>query len=133
MWLPLVVPGLVALTVHGAGLRPGPPLDKIVQILLGSLVYGGMPYAVIAIWATVWIGRRPEPEIRRRALQTPLWTIAAFLMIPTIVVLRGGEATMAAALFVMGAVCILGIGYVYVAMVFGLRAAIFGAFEPDPG
>jgi len=36
-------------------------------------------------------------------------------------------------LFVLGAIAILGVGCVYVAIVFGLRAAFFGAFEPDPG
>ena len=133
VWLPLVVPGLVALVVHGAGLRSDPPLSKIIQVLLMSLMYGGMPYAVIAMWATFWIGRRPEPEIRRRALQAPLWTIAAFVMVPAMVVLGGGPLAVAIALFVLGAIAILGVGYVYVAIVFGLRAAFFGAFEPDPG
>ena len=67
IWLPLVVPTLGAGLVHGLGVAEDVgALRKIIQILLMSLLYGGVPYLPLALWATWWVGGRPEPEIRRR-------------------------------------------------------------------
>jgi hypothetical protein len=37
---------------------------------------------------------------------------------------------MAVAVFVLGAIVILGLGYAYVLAVFGMRKAFFGAYRP---
>jgi hypothetical protein len=126
LWLPLVVPSLVALAVHGAGVPSVFPFG----LLLASLLYGGLPYAVVAIVGTLWIGSRREHDIRRQALRTPLWMIAAYIPIPALIGLRSGNAGMAVAVFVLGAVVILGLGYAYVFAVFGMRKVFFGGYQP---
>ena len=126
LWLPLLVPSLVAFAVYGAGVPPVFPLG----LLLASLLYGGLPYAAIAIWGTLWIGSHPEDDIRRQALRTPLWMIAAYISIPAVTGLRSGDAGMAGAVFVLGAAVIAAPGYAYVLVVFGMREVFFGAFRP---
>ena len=123
LWLPLVVPGLFVLAVNGAGLPPIFPF----AILVYSLILGGLPYAAVAIWGTLWIGSRPEGDIRRQALVTPLWTILAYVPIPVLIGVRSGDTGMAVANFVLGAVMIVVLGYCYVLLVFGLREAFFGS------
>ena len=120
--LPLAPPALVVFLVHGLGMPvPPEPLESLFQLLLGSLLFGGLPYLVIAIIGMVWIGRWSEAQLRRRALQAPLWMIVAFLIMPILLVLRVGPLDMALGVFVLGAICILVLGYVYVMIVFGLR------------
>jgi hypothetical protein len=56
VWLPLAIPALVATAVHAAGWSPSlSPVVKLVQLLLFSGVYGGLP---LAAWATWWIDGR---------------------------------------------------------------------------
>jgi hypothetical protein len=78
VWLPIALPSLVAALFHGLGL--GPTGSEILTLLLASLVYGGLPYAPIALFATFWIDGRPEAEIRRRAVRAPFWMIVSFLI-----------------------------------------------------
>lgn len=127
VWLPLLVPGLVAVAVHGGGLGPGSgPLQKLVQLMLVSLIYGGMPYAALAIWATIRVDRRPEREIRRRALLAPLLMVAVWLLATTVFAILSREARMSLALAGLGAVVIIPLGYAYVAIVMLLRRAMDG-------
>ena len=129
VWLPLAVPALVAFMVHGLGFGPtGSSLDKVFQIQLMSLAYGGVPYAPIAIWATFWIDSRPERDIRRRALQAPLWMIVTFLMFATYLAIVSGNLIMAAAVFVLGVMGIVALGYFYVVIVFSLRDVLYGPY-----
>src|SRR5688572_533550 len=128
VWLPLLVPGLVAVAVHAVGLRPSfPPLVKLVQLLLVSGMYGGLPYAVVAAGTTWWIDRRPEPQIRRRALQAPLWMLAAWLLFAASLGVVSGRVDTILGLAALGAVVILPLGYAYVALVFLLRRWIDSA------
>lgn len=122
VWLPLVIPALVASVVHLAGWRPEfPPVAKLVQLLLVSGIYGGLPYAVLATWATWWIGRRPELEIRRRAAWAPLLMVAVWLPLAAVLGMLAGSAEMFLGLAGLGTVAILLLGYAYVALVFVLR------------
>lgn len=122
VWLPLVVPAIVAIGVHVLGFDPdGGPLVKIVQLLLMSGVYGGPVYLLVAAWATWWIDSRPEREIQRRALMAPLLMLAAWIALAVILSAIFGEVRMFAALAGLGAVMIVGLGYLYVALVFFLR------------
>ena len=129
VWLPIAMPALVVLLVHGLGLRGiGISLDEVFQILLASLVYGGIPYAPIAIWATFWIDNHPERDIRRRALQTPLWMILTFLMFAAYLAVVSGELIMATVVFVLGVMGIVSLGYLYVVIVFSLRDVLCGPY-----
>ena len=130
VWLPLAIPGLVAFLVHGLGIGvTDSSFDKVVQILLGSLLYGGVPYAPIALWATFWIDSRSEEEIRRRAVRSPLWMIVSFAAFCVLLGVRSANLTMAAALFGFGAIMILAVGYLYVIIVFMLRDAGFDPYH----
>jgi hypothetical protein len=72
-----------------------------------------------------WIGTRPECEIRRRALLTPLLMILAFSPWPAVIVLQG-DIKQALGVFLLGAAVILVLGYAYVPIVFAMRALLFG-------
>lgn len=123
LWLPIAVPGAVAFVVNGLGIpATEPPLTKIVQLMIVSLVYGGIPYAVLALWGTWWVGGRSESEIRRRALAAPLLMIAVwipFAMLPSIL---SGKFEMFLGLVALGSVGAIVLGYAYVGLVFALRA-----------
>lgn len=123
--LPLVVPAAVAVLVNGAGLRPdsGPAL-KLFQLLLASLVYGGLPYLVAAVFATVWIDRRPEPEIRRLAIRAPFWVIAACIPLVAFMALRAGSLVIFLGVMGLAIAATLVLGYAYIGVVFLLRAAL---------
>ena len=122
VWVPLIVPGVVAIAVHLVGLRPDDgPLLKPVQVLRMSGVYGGLPYALLAAWGTWWIDSRPEPEIRRRALIAPLLMLGVWIAFATILGGLARSVAMFAGLTGLGAVMILSLGYIYVALVFLLR------------
>ncbi len=122
IWLPLALPALTAGIVHGLGLRPGyGPLSKIVQILLISLVYGGAPYAVLAVWGTWWVGGRSEPEIKRLMMRAPLLMVAVFVPTAVAAGIGVGQSVPFIALAVLGAVIIIPLGYAYVALVVLLR------------
>src|SRR5687767_8511350 len=88
VWIPLLLPLAAAVAVNGLGVATtSRPLEKLVQIMLISLIYGGIPYLVLALWATWWIGDHSEREIRRRAMVAPLLMIGAwslFALIPSV-------------------------------------------------
>ena len=126
LWIPLAVPAAVVTAVHGFGMRaPEGPVATFVQVMLISAVYGGLPYALLALWGTWWIDRRSEPEIRRRALLAPLWMIAAWIPFATLPSVLSGKLEMFVGLVALGAVYALGLGYLYVGLILGLRA-LFG-------
>lgn len=122
VWLPLLVPALVALVVQGLGLRgAGGAVDEGVQILLMSGIYGGIPYAALAAWASWWIGGQPESRIRRRALVAPFWMLGAWVTFALLTVLVHRDLRMAAGLAGLGAAVVLPLGYAYVVVVLLLR------------
>lgn len=122
VWLPLVVPALVAVGVHAAGVHPSSrPAAGVVQLLLVSGLYGGFPYAVMAAYGTWWIDRRPESQIRRRALRAPLWMLVAWLAFAAFLGIVSGRVQIFLGLAALGTVVIFPLGYAYVALVFLLR------------
>jgi hypothetical protein len=130
VWLPLALPGLAALLVHGLGFGPtGSSFDKVLQILLISLLYGGVPYAPIAIWASFWIASRAEHDIRRQALRAPLWMILMFLLFVAVLAIKSEQLVAAALVFVLGVIAILTLGFLYVVFVFSLRDVFFGPYR----
>src|SRR4051794_5113751 len=76
LWLPLALPAAATVLVRVVGVRAlGWPLDDAFSILVYSFLYGGVPYALLALWATWWIGKRPEREIERLVVRAP-WLMA---------------------------------------------------------
>jgi len=129
IWLPLAVPTLVAGLVHGLGMTVDVgPLRKVVQILLMSLVYGGVPYAPLALWATWWVGGRSEPEIRRLMLRAPLLMVAVFVPVAVVAGVVVGQPVPFIAVAVLGAIITIPVGYTYVGLVVLLRKH-FGPLE----
>jgi hypothetical protein len=122
VWLPLVVPALVAVAVHVVGLQPSSPaVAGLVQLLLISLLYGGFPYAVLAAYGTWWIDGRPESQIRHRALRAPLWMLAAWLPFAAFLGVASRRVEIFLGLAGLGAIVIFPLGYAYIALVFLLR------------
>jgi hypothetical protein len=122
VWLPLVLPALVAGLVHGVGIViDAGPLRKIVQILLASLLYGGVPYAMLAIWATWWLGGRSEPEIKRVILVSPLIMAVGFAVVSAATGIAVGHVGPFLAVAVLGAIISIPLGYGYVGLVLLLR------------
>lgn len=115
VWVPLALPLLVALLAHGFGIPDG-PLHEPVEVLLYSLLYGGLPYLCLAIWATFRIDHRPEPEIRRLALFAPLLMLAAYAIQCAAFGVFTSEWRVAGALLLIGTGFVLGLGYAYVAI-----------------
>ena len=125
VWLPLALPAAVAVLVHGFDVDPGAgATSKIVQILLMSLLYGGPVYGPLALWATWWIGRRTEAQIRTLMVRAPLLMIAVFVPVALLTGLAAGAPGPFAAVAGLGAIVILAIGYGYVAFVSLLRAGL---------
>ena len=125
VWLPLLVPAGTAFVVHVLGLHPTfQPILKFVQLLLISGVYGGVPYLVLAVYASWWIDNRSERLIRRRALQAPLWMIALWTPVAAVVGILYGRLDTFAGLVGVGVLFIVPLGYAYVAVVLLLRTAM---------
>ena len=125
LWLPLAVPAAVVLVVSGLGLRPdGGPALKVVQLLLASLVYGGVPYTVAALAASFWLGARSEREIRRLALRAPFWVIAACVPFVAFIAIRARSLPIFAGVMGLSIAATLVLGYAYVGIVFLLRDAL---------
>jgi hypothetical protein len=122
VWLPLVIPGLVWAGARLFGLPAFELLHDLAVTLLLSLLYGGVPYAVLAAWATWWIDCRDETEIRRQAFRAPLLMLAAFVPFALTIGAAGGHALGGAmVLLLFGAPYILVLGYGYVGLVFLIR------------
>jgi len=122
VWLPLIVPGVLTLAARGLGFRPSAlPLGEIIVL---SGMYGGLPYAVIALWGTWWIDSRPERQIRRRALQAPLWMLIPWALFAAVIGVLARRIDAFAGLAGLGTVIIIPLGYAYVGVVFLLRSAL---------
>ena len=84
------------------------------EMLAYSLLYGGLPYAILAIWATWWVGRHSEAEIRRLMVRAPLLMGSIFVPLALIVGFMVGAPGPFAAVAVFGLLNILVLGYAYV-------------------
>lgn len=125
VWLPLLVPSLVVLIHHGIEWRSEAwPVTKVVQLLLMSLMYGGVPYALLSVWATWWMGRRSENEIKRLMLRAPI--LMGVLYLPFAVtagMLAGAPIGPFLAVGALGAIVAIPLGYAYVGLVWLIREA----------
>lgn len=122
IWLPLALPALVAGLVHGLGVAvDAGPLQKLTQILLMSLAYGGVPYAVLAIWATWWVRGRSESEIKRLMMLAPFLMVGVFVPVAVLAGIVVGQPVPFIALAVLGTIVTIPLGYLYVGLVVLLR------------
>src|SRR5919106_4298144 len=104
IWLPILVPLIVVL----AAIAVGRPLAQgiVVEVLFYSLLIGGVPYAVLAAWATWWVGGRSESEIRRLMFRAPLLMVAVFAPLALMVGLIVGQVGPFVAVAALGTVII---------------------------
>jgi hypothetical protein len=119
IWMPIVIPA-VLLGLAKAVRLPIADID-VLEILVYSGIYGGVPYLPLALWATWWVGDRPEVEIRRMMFRAPLLMVALFAPAAIVVGLVVGALKPFAAVAIIGSVVIIPLGYVYVALAVALR------------
>ena len=122
IWLPVLVPAALITVANTLNLRLS--AGVLWEILAYSLLYGGVPYAVLAAWATWWVGGRPEVAIRRLMFRAPLLMAAVFApmaLVVGVVVAAPGPFT---AVAVLGSVIILPLGYAYVGLAVLLRRGL---------
>ena len=124
IWLPLVVPA-AAIAIARA-LDVGLADVLLVEMLAYSILYGGLPYAALAAWATWWVGGRTEDEIRRLMFRAPLLMAGVFAPFALVLGVAVGAPAPFAAVAMLGCVVILLLGYCYVALTLLLRRS-FGA------
>lgn len=128
IWLPLIVPAALVAVMELLDLRPANVVArKLVQLLTSSLLYGGLPYAGLAVWASWWITGRPEPEIRRQMFRAPLVMAGVFALTAVLVGIGVGRPGPFIAVAVLGAIVAVPLGYAYVALVVWLRHVCGGA------
>src|SRR5688572_11262885 len=119
IWLPLVVPA-AAIGIARA-LDVGLADVLLVEMLAYSILYGGLPYAALAVWATWWIGGRTEVEVRRLMFRAPFLMAGVFVPLALTLGISVGAPAPFAAVAVLGCVVILLLGYSYVALTLLLR------------
>ena len=122
IWLPLLVPTVVIVVARTLRLRLADGL--LWEMLAYSLFYGGLPYGVLAIWATWWVGRHSEDEIRRLMLYAPLLMAGVFVPLALIVGFAVGAPGPFAAVAALGLLTILVLGYAYVGLAVLLRRGL---------
>ncbi|HET9266628.1 MAG TPA: hypothetical protein VFO31_00635 [Vicinamibacterales bacterium] len=120
IWLPIAIPA--ALLGMTQALRlPLADISMVLEILVGSLVIGGVPYFFLALWGTWWVGDRPEAEIRRMMFRAPLLMVALFASAALVGGLVFDSFMPSVAVALLGSVVILPLGYAYVALAVALR------------
>jgi hypothetical protein len=121
IWLPILVPAVVMVVGHTLELRLADGL--LWEMLAYSLIYGGLPYVFLAIWATWWVGRHSEVEIRVVMVCAPL--LMASIFVPLALLLGWAVGARGfAAITVFGLLNILVLGYVYVGIALLLRRVL---------
>ena len=119
IWLPILVPAALILVANAFSLRLS---DGVAwEVLAYSLLYGGVPYAALAMWATWWVGGRAEAEIRRLMFRAPLLMVAVFVPIAVVTGIVVGAPGPWVAVAVLGSIIILPLGYGYVGLTVLLR------------
>lgn len=122
IWLPLLLPAVVIAVARTFGFRLGGGL--LWAMLASSLLWGGPPYSVLALWATWWVGRHSEVEIRRMMLRAPLLMGSIFVPLALVLGLSVGAPGPFTAVAVLGLIHILLLGYGYVGIAILLRRGL---------
>jgi hypothetical protein len=120
IWMPVLVPALLIALATASDFRL--LADGLVfEVLAYSLMYGGIPYTLLAVWGTFWVGGRPEPEIRRLMFRAPLLMMALFASMALVTGVIVGDTRPFAALALLGAIVSIPLGYAYVGLAVVLR------------
>ena len=120
--VPIIAPlALVAATIS---FDPQQSYGIVGQVLVLSLFYGGIPYALLALWAAWWIGRHPDSEIHRLMLRAPVIMAVFFATLALIIGTVVGAPRQFAGVAALGAGSSLVLGYFYVGVALLLRRAI---------
>jgi hypothetical protein len=122
IWLPILVPAALILVAHAFGLRLA--AGVVGEILAYSLIWGGLPYAALAVWATWWVGGRPEADIRRLMFRAPLLMVAVFVPLALATGLVVGGLGPFTGVALLGATVIVLLGYAYVGLTVLLRHSL---------
>jgi len=122
IWLPVLVPTVLFAVVRAFALRPANGIGG--EAVLYSLVWGGLPYAVLATWATWWVGGRPEAQIRRLMFLAPPIMVAVFVPLALLVGLAVGAVVPFAGVALLGGIVIMLLGYAYVGLTVLLRLSL---------
>jgi hypothetical protein len=122
IWLPIIVPAVLILVVNAFGLRLA--AGVVGEMIAYSLIWGGVPYAALALWATWWVGGRPEAQIRRLMFRAPLLMVAAFVPSALLLGLVAGAVGPFVGVALLGAAVIMLLGYAYVGAAVFLRLSL---------
>jgi hypothetical protein len=126
IWLPLIVPMAVIVVMNvllkGFGMpKPSGLIDVALETLAWSAIFGGLPYIVLALWATWWIRGRSEPAIRRVMFLAPLLMVGAFGTACLIMGTVGDRMEIWIRIWARGASIMIPLGYAYIALTLLLR------------
>jgi hypothetical protein len=74
IWLPIAVPAAVVGATHAFAwsIDNSTLVLFVFQILASSLIYGGIPYFVLAVWGSVALQKKSEAETERLMQLAPL-------------------------------------------------------------
>ena len=132
IWLPVIASGAAIIGIQVLD-YPLPASGTFLGLLVFLGYFCGIPYTILAAWATYRLKGSQEHDARRLALRMPLFLVplsAVYTVVLSVVTGDGLEGGFFSALLI--AVYILPIGYVYVGLVFILRWACgrMGCFPP---
>jgi hypothetical protein len=122
IWLPMVVPAGVIVLFETLDLSLSAGI--VPEVMVYSLVYGGVPYTLLAVWATWWIGGQPEPAVRRLMFRAPLLMVACFVVLALLTGIAVGRPGPFVAVAVLGAAVTIPLGYAYVGLALLLRRCL---------
>lgn len=122
IWLPIIVPAALIPVVSLFGLQQA--VGVVGEMIAYSLFWGGLPYAVLAVWAMRRIDGRPETEIRRLMFRAPLLMVAIFVPLTLMLGLVTGQLVQFAGVAALGAAVIMLLGYAYVGVTLVLRLSL---------
>ena len=129
IWLPLIVPAVMIVVYNillkGFGMsKASGYVDIVLEMVAYSLIYGGLPYILLASWATWWIRDRSEKEIRRVMFVAPLLMIATFTAACLVMAGISQSWRVWMSVAALGASVTIPLGYAYVAITVLLRHAL---------
>jgi hypothetical protein len=140
LFLPILVPILVAPILYFGLQSLGEKLGLIVIIIFYSGVIGGIPYLIIGVALAVWMRGKSEDQIRRALLFSPPMMIGVTSILYTLLWLIPGNSNGLNSLgsflwpLVILSLFIGLFGYAYVGISFGIARIVRGGpYEPLPG
>ncbi len=122
IWLPIIVPAALILVVNLFGLQQA--VGVVGEMIAYSLIWGGLPYAALAVWAMRRIDGRPEADIKRLMFRAPLLMVAIFVPLTLLAGLVAGQFAQFAGVASLGAAVIMLLGYTYVGVTLVLRLSL---------